>query len=103
MKKLALIVTIAMLSSQAQASADLNQPMCKVEICNKIERFTLSIGSFISDQMGEKCDTVIMPKSDAIVDKVLSSESRWYQGSSINPTKKSVTRVSRVLECQAVK
>ncbi|ADQ52891.1 hypothetical protein CL89_gp306 [Aeromonas phage PX29] len=42
----------------------------------------------------------ILPKSEAIVDKVLDSESRWYQGSSINVTKRSVTRVKEVYSCE---
>lgn len=99
MKKFLLVIALLAVN-QAQASTDLNQPMCRVEICNKIERFTLSLGNIIGDAMGEKCDVVIMPKSEAVIGRVLSSESRWYQGSSINPTKKSVTRVSQVLECQ---
>lgn len=75
-------------------------PLCKVQICNKIERFSLSIMSHIKDSMGETCASAIIPKEDAVVGKELNSESRWYQGSSINFTKKSVTRVSQVYECQ---
>lgn len=69
-----------------------------VRICNKIERFSLSIMSHIKDSMGESCFVTKIPAEDAVVGKVLSEESRWYQGSSINPTKSSVTRVTEVLE-----
>lgn len=101
MKKLILIV-LALMTCSVQAD-ELDQPMCKVRICNKIERFTLSIGSMISDQLGETCSDIIMPKAEAVPGKVLSSESRWYQGSSINPTKKSVTRVDSIIKCQEIK
>lgn len=50
--------------------------------------------------MGETCFDVVIPANEAQVGNVLSSDSRWYQGSSFNPTKKSVTRVSQVYECQ---
>lgn len=75
-------------------------PMCRVEVCNKLERFTLDIGNMISDAFSESCFEMVMPKSEAIPNKVLSSESRWWQGKTLNPTKKSVTRIKRVLECQ---
>lgn len=101
MKKIALMLVL-LLAGNAQAD-ELDQPMCKVRICNKIERFTLSIGSMISDQLGETCSDIIMPKAEAIPGKVLSSESRWYQGSNINPTKKSVTRVDSIIKCQEMK
>lgn len=101
MKTLILIV-LALMACSVQAD-ELDQPMCKVRICNKIERFTLSIGSMISDELGETCSDIIMPKAEAVPGKVLSSESRWYQGSSINPTKKSVTRVDSIIKCQEIK
>jgi hypothetical protein len=101
MKKLLLVVLVLMAGS-VQAD-ELDQPMCKVRICNKIERFTLSIGNMISDQLGETCSDIIMPKAEAVPGKVLSSESRWYQGSHINPTKKSVTRVDSIIKCQDAK
>lgn len=78
----------------------LDEPMCEVRVCNKISRFSLNIWSHVKDSLGEVCDTVVLPKSQSYVGNVLSSESRWWQGSSINPTKKSVTRVDQVLECQ---
>lgn len=76
-----------------------NQKLCKVTVCNKIERFSLDIFSHIKDAMGETCSVAILPESEAKVGHILSSDSRWYQGSSINPTKKSVTRVSEVHYC----
>lgn len=69
-----------------------------VRICNKIERFSLSISAHIKDSWGESCFVTKIPAEDAVVGNVLSEESRWYQGSSINPTKKSVTRVTEVLD-----
>lgn len=75
------------------------EPLCEVKVCNKLERFTLDVWKHIKDSMGEQCFTIVMPKSEAVVGKVLSSESRWYQGS-FNPTKKSVTKVKEVYRCE---
>ena len=74
------------------------EPMCEVRVCNKLERFTLSITSMVKDHIGETCFDTRMPKSEAVVDKVLDSSSKWYQGS-FNPTKKSVTRIKSVGAC----
>ena len=76
------------------------EPMCKVQVCNKIERISLDLFAHVRDSMGETCMDTVIPKSQAEVGNVLSDESRWWQGSSINPTKKSVTRVSQVYVCQ---
>lgn len=76
------------------------EQICRVEVCNKISRFSLSPWSHIKDKMGETCFEVILPKSEAHEGNVLDSESRWYQGKSLNPTKKSVTKVKRVYECE---
>lgn len=73
--------------------------LCEVKVCNKLERFTLNITKKLMDSMGEQCFTLTLPKEEAQVGKVLSSDSRWYQGSSFNPTKKSVTRIKRLLKC----
>ena len=82
------------------ASAEVTQPTtCRVKICNKLERFTLDLWSHIKDKAGETCFEAVIPKEDAVVGKVLDQQSRWYQGSSINPTKKSVTRVKQVIAC----
>ena len=75
------------------------EPTCNVQVCNKLERVTLSLWSMMKDSMGETCMDVVVPKSQAKVGTVLSSESRWYQGSSLNPTKKSVTRIKKVYRC----
>lgn len=99
----AALIFVMMISVNAHADDFSNEPLCKVKVCNKIERFSLSIMSHIKDSMGETCSNAIIPKSEAIVGHELSSESRWYQGSSINPTKKSVTRVSEVYQCQGDK
>lgn len=80
-----------------------DEPLCKVQVCNKIERFSLDIMSHIRDSMGETCGNAIIPKSQAVGGNELSSESRWYQGSSLNFTKKSVTRVKQVYQCQGDK
>lgn len=76
-----------------------NQRLCKVTVCNKIERFSLNPFSHLRDSMGETCSVAILPAEESEVGHVLSSDSRWYQGSSINPTKKSVTRVAEVHYC----
>gem|GEM_PF-5897688 len=72
---------------------------CQVEVCNRIERFSLDPFSHLKDRIGESCVVTLVSKEDAVADKKLSSESRWYQGSTINPTKESVTRVKRVILC----
>lgn len=102
MKKLtiALLAMAFVASAHAEDDDFQTEPMCKVEVCNKIERFSLSIWSHMKDSMGETCIDTVIPKKDAQVGNILSEESRWYQGSSINPTKKSVTRVSQVYKCQ---
>ena len=69
---------------------------CSVTICNKIHRFSLDITKHIKDKFGETCFEMIIPKDEAINNKVLDSESRWYQGRGINPTKKSVTKIKSV-------
>ena len=104
MKRIAIVgIAIGLALSVSVAQADeLDQPMCKVRVCNKIERFSLDIFAHMKDSMGETCTTVVMPKSElgSGVGQVLSSESRWWQGSSINPTKKSVTRIEQIIRCQ---
>lgn len=101
MKKTVLGIALLMsLSVQAeevksQAAAPV---MCEVLICNKIERFSLSLWSHIKDDLGEACFTVILPQSEAVEGKVLDEESRWYQGK-FNPTKKSVTRIKKINMC----
>lgn len=77
-----------------------SEEMCDVKICNKLERFTLSPWKMMKDNMGEQCFQMQLPKSQAVVDKVLSDDSRWYQGRSFNPTKRSVTRVRQVYGCR---
>ena len=94
---------IAMLFLSVTAHAETVKPepeqMCSVKVCNKLERFTLSITSMLKDSFGESCFDVVLPKSQAVEGKVLSSESRWWQGSHFNPTKRSVTRVKQVYMC----
>ena len=90
------------LSSSVVHADELDEPMCKVRVCNKIERFSLDIFSHMKDSMGETCSTVIMPKSEigVGVGQIITEESRWWQGSTINPTKKSVTRISQIIACR---
>lgn len=92
------ITILGIYSAEAQA-----EKLCKVVVCNKLERFTLDPWSMIKDSMGETCFEGTLSSLEAVPGKVLSSESRWYQGSSINPTKKSVTRVKEILNCWEVK
>lgn len=108
MKKFAIVgmaigLALASVSVQAESLRDefANQKLCKVQVCNKIERFSLDIWSHVKDSMGEVCFTTVMPESEVELGKVISSESRWYQGSSINPTKESVTRIKQILQCEA--
>jgi hypothetical protein len=72
---------------------------CNVQVCNKLSRWSLDPFSHIKDKMGEQCFGVVLPKNEAVVGNVLASDSRWYQGS-FNPTKKSVTKVKQVYNCQ---
>lgn len=100
-KKIFIAAVIAFISSAAVADDDFSvEPVCKVQACNKIERFSLNPFSHLRDSMGETCLDAIIPKSQEVVGNILSEESRWWQGSSINPTKKSVTRVTKVYKCQ---
>lgn len=73
--------------------------MCNVEVCNKLSRWSLDPFKHIQDKMGEQCFNVVLSQSEAVVGNVLASDSRWYQGS-FNPTKKSVTTVKKVFNCQ---
>lgn len=105
MKKIlvASMMALAVLATSAHAEeADdfTSEPLCKVQVCNKIERFSLDIFAHMRDSMGEVCTDIVIPKSQAVIGNKLSDESRWYQGSSINPTKRSVTRVTEVYKCQ---
>lgn len=102
-----LLFTLALaLSTQALANQQETPPhaemiiteFCKVKVCNKLQRVTLDPWKWAKDQMGEHCFYTTMPKSDAIVGKVLDSQSRWYQGS-FNPTKRSVTKIKEVGNC----
>ncbi|QIO01577.1 hypothetical protein oselot_100 [Salmonella phage oselot] len=95
MKRIVLALTLVSTSVFAAPQ----QELCQVQVCNKLERFTLDIWSHIKDNMGEQCFDIVMPKEQAVPGAVLSSESRWWQGSSINPTKKSVTRIKQVYQC----
>jgi hypothetical protein len=101
MKHLTLLAILIALSTDVMATeAVATDPMCDVKVCNRISRFSLDIWSHVKDSMGETCFDIQMPKSQAVVGKELSSESRWYQGSSINPTKKSVTKIKEVGVCR---
>lgn len=84
-------------------SANAAEQLCNVRVCNKLERWSLSITAHIKDSIGKTCFDIVLPKSQASIGAVLGSESRWYQGSSINPTKKSVTRVEDVYSCWDIK
>ena len=73
--------------------------LCQVKICNKLERFSLNPFSHLKDKFGETCFNATLPKEEAIPGKVLDSTSKWYQGKSWNPTKKSVTKIKEVYAC----
>lgn len=93
-------LALAMFAFLSSTSAIAAPPAgyCDVVVCNKLERFTLNPWSKFKDRMGETCSPALLGKQDAVVGKVLTSESRWYQGS-FNPTKKSVTKVKSVGAC----
>jgi len=101
MKKL-IYIAATLIVSCAPVTPTFAEELCKVQVCNKLERFTFDIGSLIMDELGETCSEAIIEKHYAKEGKELSSESRWYQGSSINPTKRSVTRVNKVYSCFTV-
>lgn len=96
-------ILIAMMFLSVTAHAETVKPepeqMCSVKVCNKLERLTLNPFSALKDHLGESCFDAVLPKSQAVEGKVLSSESRWWQGSHFNPTKRSVTRVKQVYMC----
>lgn len=98
MKKIILSLCLFVLTVSVQVEAG---EICKVQVCNKIERFSLNPMSHIRDSIGESCSDVIVPKDEAVVGRQISAESRWYQGS-FNPTKESVTRVKKVYQCKEV-
>lgn len=98
MKKVLLSLSLLVLAVSVQVEAG---EICKVQVCNKIERFSLNPMSHLRDSIGESCADVIVPKDEAVVGRQISAESRWYQGS-FNPTKESVTRVKKVYQCKEV-
>jgi hypothetical protein len=95
--KMRIAVTFLALSSFTALAAP-PSGYCEVEVCNKLERFSLSPWKHLKDKIGESCTPGILARQDAVVGKELSSESRWYQGG-FNPTKKSVSRVKAVKVC----
>ena len=97
MKKSFVVAIVAgmLLSTSFMAQAE---PMCQVKICNKLSRFSLDPFKHLKDHMGKVCFDAVLPQSQAVKGKEISSESRWYQGS-FNPTKKSVTYVDQVKSC----
>lgn len=98
MKKLLVICFGLMVVGCQPSYASDKEEMCKVTVCNKLERFSLSLTSHIKDALGETCFEAVIPKEQAALGNILREESRWYQGS-FNPTKSSVTRVSEVHKC----
>lgn len=91
-----LIATLLLITSTAYATPPAGY--CEVKLCNKLERFTISPMKMFKDSMGEQCFPGVIDKSQAVKGSVVSSSSRWYQGS-FNPTKNSVTRIKDVLSC----
>lgn len=93
------LAAVGLLAVPVFASAAPPAGYCAVTVCNKLERWTLSPWTAIKDRMGKTCQSAILAKADAVEGKQLSSNTRWYQGSSINPTKASVTRVKSIESC----
>ncbi len=96
-RNLIMLMGVSLICSSAIAAAP-PQGYCTVQVCNKLERFTLDPFSMLKDKFGEECSQTLLPENEAVPGRVLSSNSRWYQGS-FNPTKKSVTRVKQVIQC----
>ncbi len=92
------IIFIAAIILSSTTRAEIPSGYCRVSICNRIKRFSLDPFSHWKDRAGEVCQISIIPSDEAIEGSVLDSESRWYQGS-LNPTKRSVTTIKKVLEC----
>lgn len=99
MKKAIFFICAMIFIGSVQAQEKQPEPLCEVQICNKIERLSLDVFTLINDRAGKVCFDTMLPKSEAVQGAVLKSESRWWQGSTINPTKKSVTRITEVYSC----
>lgn len=97
MKRVLIFLTAAIALSSARAEPP--PGYCEVSICNKISRWSLDITSHVKDYFGEACFPGIISVQDAVVGREINSETRWYQGSQINPTKRSVTKVKQVGTC----
>jgi hypothetical protein len=98
MKSVAICLALTVSLAPVLAHAAPPPGYCEVDVCNKLERFTLSPWKAMKDSMGETCQPALLGKEDAVEGKQLSASSRWYQGS-FNITKQSVTRVKRVKSC----
>lgn len=97
MKKTTLLLIATLISAQSFAATP-PPGYCEVKVCNKLSRISLNPWSHIKDKMGETCSVTLIAKEDAKEGKVLESNTRFYQGS-FNPTKKSVTKVKEVKQC----
>lgn len=94
------LIILAFLIADAKAAQP--QEVCTIRVCNKLSRISFSVVKLIKDEIGETCFDVVTTKENAVPGKVLDSQSRWWQGRSFNPTKRSVTRVTKVYGCQAI-
>lgn len=99
MNKILLLAMTIMIIAPTNAYAE--QQMCNVEVCNKLKRFSLSPWSHIKDAMGESCYDIQLPEKISKEGHQLDNSTRWYQGS-FNPTKRTVTYVKQVYNCDKV-
>jgi len=79
---------------------------CDVILENKQTRFSLDIWAHVKDRLGAVEIPATLPASKAIEGSTLDVQSNaaasFWKGS-FNPTKKSVTRVKKVLKCGELK
>lgn len=85
------ILTLLMIS----AITAFAEPMCDVEVCNRTKRWSLNVFALASDKLNENCYHINLQKADAVEKKELSSS----HDISINLTKRSVTYIKHVGQC----
>lgn len=98
MKYLKIITFAVCISAPSVAISAPPSGYCDVIICNKLQRISFNPWSHIKDKLGEQCFPQLIPIDYAIPGSTLHSGTRFYQGS-FNPTKRSSTKVKKVLQC----
>lgn len=100
MRRVTVFIILVSLVTVSAYADELSESMCKVRICNSIEGSSASSDSDGRDTLNETCIVVMMPGSEAVPGRVLGSESPWSHSSGNNFTRKSVTRIDKVIQCQ---